>query len=307
MTRPSRQGRRRDHNLALACAVALSFAPGLKGGAAFARTPSVNADPLEGANRAFFAFNQCLDHILIRPAAMTYQRVLPNPVRQGLRNAASNLGEPSVAVNDILQGRGSRGLKSAARFAINSTVGVFGLFDLARRAGLSHHPNDFGITLARFGVTAGPYLVIPVAGPNTVRDALGNLADLALNPLAYARYTGDKAVGITSVVSAGLDTRAEADQSLKALEASATDPYASLRSFWLQNREAQITGGKINLDALPDFDATSAPAAQPSQPNPHISASPHDAGASAAPGWPSEAAVAGTDAVSAGAGVLGAP
>ena len=152
----------------------------------------------------------------------------------------------------------------------DSTFGLAGLIDVATPAGLPHHPNDFGITLARWGVGPGPYLVAPVLGPTTVRDAAGGVAGLALDPLVYARYPGAEAVGVTSVVAGGLQTRADADRDLKALYASATDPYASVRSYYLQNREAQINGGQIELRDLPNFGDSLAPnpTAPPTAPEP---------------------------------------
>jgi phospholipid-binding lipoprotein MlaA len=207
----------------------------------------------------FFGINQVLDRLFIRPAAIGYKRIMPRPIREGLANAISNLGEPAVAVNDILQGHGKKAFKTLTRFVGDSTFGLAGLIDVATPAGLAHHPNDFGITLARWGVGPGPYLVAPVLGPTTMRDALGGAAGLALDPLVYARYPGAEAVGVTSVVAGGLQMRANADRDLKALYVSATDPYASIRSYYLQNREAQINGGKIQLQELPSFGDTPAP------------------------------------------------
>jgi phospholipid-binding lipoprotein MlaA len=209
----------------------------------------------------FFGINQVLDRLIIRPAAIGYKRIMPRPIRKGLANAISNLGEPAVAVNDILQGHGTKAFKTLTRFVGDSTFGLAGLIDVATPAGLAHHANDFGLTLARWGVGPGPYLVAPVLGPTTLRDAAGGVAGLALDPLVYARYPGAEAVGVTSVIAGGLQTRGDADRDLKALYASATDPYASIRSYYLQNREAQINGGKIQLQDLPSFG--DAPAANP--------------------------------------------
>jgi phospholipid-binding lipoprotein MlaA len=217
------------------------------------------SDPFQGVNRMVFGINRVLDRLFIRPAAIGYKRIMPRPLRTGLANAISNLGEPAVAVNDILQGHGKKAFRTLTRFVGDSTFGLAGLIDVATPAGLPHHPNDFGITLARWGVGPGPYLVAPVLGPTTVRDAAGGVAGLALDPLVYARYPGAEAVGVTSVVAGGLQTRADADRDLKALYASATDPYASVRSYYLQNREAQINGGQIELRDLPNFGDSLAP------------------------------------------------
>jgi phospholipid-binding lipoprotein MlaA len=252
------------------CVIVLAFPA-----AAFA-TPSANAaDPFEPMNRAFFGVHQMVDHYVIRPAAMAYTRLMPSVLRKGLAHMAQNLGEPAVFVNDVLQGRSTAAVKTLTRFTGNTTFGVLGFFDVATPAGLPHHPNDFGMTLARYGVAPGPYIFIPLAGPTTVRDAIGAAANLALNPLVFARYVGDDAIGGTQVVSNGLETRAEADSQLKALFASATDPYASFRSYYLQARQAEIFDGRIDIESLPDF-------------------GPSDAGAAATPAAPTTSATAST-------------
>lgn len=214
---------------------------------------AATSDPFEPMNRALFGVHEKLDHYLIRPMAMVYERLLPKIVRKGLTHVFGNLGEPAVFVNDVLQGHPKAATHTLTRFVGNSTFGVLGLFDVATPAGLPHHDNDFGITLARWGVGPGPYLFIPVAGPFTVRDGVGEAVGLALNPLIYLRYAGDKSVAAATTIATGLQTRIDVDQDLRALYASATDPYASFRSFYLQNRESLINGGRIDLDTLPDF------------------------------------------------------
>ena len=248
-----------------ACAFAL-LAPA----SAMASTGAVS-DPLEPMNRAFFGFHQMLDHILIRPAAVAYKRILPRPIRNGITHVFSNLGEPAVFVNDVLQGRGQQATETFTRFAGNTTFGVLGIFDVATHAGLPHHPNDFGMTLARYGFKPGPYIFVPLAGPTTVRDAIGSVAGLVLNPLVIMRYSGDGAVGATGVVGDGLQTRIDADDQLKALFASATDPYASFRSYFLQNRQAEVNNGRIDIEELPDFGTpdtgASAASSEPAAPS----------------------------------------
>jgi phospholipid-binding lipoprotein MlaA len=230
------------------------------------------ADPWEGLNRGFFRLHEALDKTLFRPAAIAYKRIIPKPARTGLSNAISNLGEPAVAVNDLLQGHGKKAGESLTRFAGNSTFGLAGIFDVATPSGLPHHDNDFGLTLARYGVKPGPYLFVPLVGPTSVRDAVGGAAALVLNPLVYARYPGDDAVGATTVIAGGLQTRADADGDLQTLYASATDPYASIRSYYMQSREAKVSGGKLDIEALPDFDT---PPTQPSAAPSPAEAQPH--------------------------------
>jgi len=283
-----RHGRAIRTTLLIACGVAVLSLPAGRASAAV-QGAETTSDPFESVNRVFFAVHGFLDVVILRPLAIGYKRIMPRPIRTGLHNAISNLSEPVVAANDILQGHGKKAARTLTRFVGDSTFGIGGLFDVATAAGLPHHGNDFGITLAHYGVKPGPYLFIPLLGPTTVRDGFGSLVDIGLNPLTYARYNGDTEVGAVSVVAGGLDLRAAQDKNLKALEASATDVYASLRSFYLQNRQSAITGGKINLDALPSFDdpgappaATPAPSAMdPAAPAPSVPSTPTQAPAPA--------------------------
>jgi phospholipid-binding lipoprotein MlaA len=258
--RPTSRRRAEALSIAACMVCILASAPGQALAAEVA--PGGATDPFEGLNRGIFSVNQFLDRIILRPAAMAYVHVVPSPIRKGLKNIVTNLGEPSVFVNDVFQGHGKSAVKTAARFVSNSTFGIAGLFDIATPAGLPHHDNDFGITLARYGLQAGPYLMAPVGGPTTLRDALGAAADLGLNPLVYVRYRGDAVVGAAMVVTGGLQARADADQDLTALYEAATDPYASLRSYFLQHRQAEVTGGKLDLQSLPEI-GDEPPAAAP--------------------------------------------
>ena len=222
-------------------------------------------DPYERLNRVFFYANGALDFLVIRPAAITFKRTAPRPLREGLANAFSNMGEPTVAINDVLQGHGKAASHTVARFIANSTLGVAGLFDVAAANGLPHHDNDFGITLARRGVSSGPYLIVPVLGPATLRDAFGELGELLIDPFTYLRYPQSTAVGVARGVDIGLDQRAAEDKQIKTMVASATDIYASIRSYYLQDREGQIAGKRTDLQAMPNFD-DAAPAPAPGTP-----------------------------------------
>jgi phospholipid-binding lipoprotein MlaA len=280
---------------------------------AMASTGGVS-DPFEPMNRAFFGLHQMLDHILIRPAAVAYKRILPKPIRSGIAHVFSNLGEPAVFVNDVLQGHPKEATETFTRFAGNTTFGLLGIFDVATHAGLPHHPNDFGITLARYGVKPGPYIFVPLVGPTTLRDVIGSVAGLALNPLIVLRYTGDGAVGATGAIGDGLQTRVNADDQLKALFATATDPYASFRSYFLQNREAEVNGGRIDVEELPDFGAPdtastgagAAPSTTVPVPVPVASESATTALTSPAPSAPA-AAVTATSGAGLSASMLTAP
>lgn len=202
----------------------------------------VDRDPLEGFNRAMFGVYRAMDKVLWRPLAMGYKTVVPKPIRSGVRNGLSNLTEPYVFVNFLLQGKPGKAIETFARFVINSTLGIGGLFDVAKTKDfkLPHRQNGFGTTLALHGVKAGPYLFVPFVGPTSFRDMLGDAADGSLLPVVVGKpFSTWKYQIITGVVD-GLDMRAEADAELRTLFADAIDPYATLRSVYLQDRAAEI-------------------------------------------------------------------
>lgn len=201
-------------------------------------------DPLEGFNRAMFGLHQALDKSIYRPVAMGYQHVVPKPVRSGLRNFFSNLTEPVVFLNYLLQFKFGKAAETLARFTINSTLGVGGFFDIAKTKdfNLPHRNNSFGDTLAYYGVGPGPYLFLPLMGPTTLRDVLGGPLDGAVLPLAVGKPFTDWRYQFSSTAITGLDLRAESDPELRALFGGAVDPYATLRSVWLQNRAAEVAG-----------------------------------------------------------------
>ncbi|WP_176593862.1 VacJ family lipoprotein [Sphingobium sp. EM0848] len=202
----------------------------------------VEKDPLEGFNRAMFGVHQTVDKAILRPVAMGYKKVVPKPIRSGARNAISNLSEPFIFVNFLLQGKPGKAVETFARFIVNSTLGIAGLFDIAKRKdfNLPHRANGFGTTLAIYGVKAGPYLFLPLIGPTTLRDVLGKPADDGLLPLAVGRPFSTWEYQLSTGLVGGLDMRAEADPELRALFGDAVDPYATLRSVYLQNRAAEI-------------------------------------------------------------------
>jgi phospholipid-binding lipoprotein MlaA len=249
--------------------------------AAAAAEPS---DPFEGMNRRFFAIETVLDRAVIGPVAYLISKT-PKPIGKALRNFGRNLGEPVVAVNDVLQGHVGTAASTVGRFAINSIFGIAGLADPAKAGGIPHHDNDFGTTLGRWGVGPGPYLFLPLLGPSTLRDSVGDLGDIGLNPLTYVHYREKVVVGVTTSVIDGLGARADAEQDLATIFATSVDPYATLRSYYLQNRQAQITG-KTEIGPLPEFDDTAPPSAtppdattgpQPEAPAPTTSAAPETA------------------------------
>lgn len=222
-----------------------------------------NDDPWERLNRRFYSFNQGLDRAIIRPAAMGYSRIAPKPLRVIIRNFLSNLGEPKVIVNDILQLRPKRAAQATGRFVVNSTVGIGGILDVATKVDLPHRDNGFSVTLGRYGVGSGPYVFVPISGPATVRSLIGSIADGIASPLYWIRYPSRTEISISLSLAHGLDLRAEVDSSLKSLIADATDPYATIRSAYLQNQQSLVDGDSDHVQSLPDFDDGASPPATP--------------------------------------------
>jgi phospholipid-binding lipoprotein MlaA len=239
---------------------------------AYAATPD---DPFESMNRGLYAMHRALDAVIFGPAARAYKAVLPAQLRKGMRNMINNLKEPGIAANDLLQAHPGRTARTVARFAVNSTIGVVGLFDFAHDMGLPHHDNGFGATAGRYNVQPGPYLFIPLVGPTNFRDLLGTIADAFTDPLAFQPFRDGQVIYARAIVD-GLDQRAQADDQLRAIDDMSTDPYASLRSLFEQNRAGQIAdaiSGRSNsaepqLDNFDDPGATPAPSAAPVAPPP---------------------------------------
>lgn len=197
-------------------------------------------DPLEVPNRMFFAFNEAVDFMVIRPIAVTYRYIVPTGVRNSVRNFLRNLRTPVTLANDLLQGDLERAEATFARFLINSTVGLLGLFDIAAESGIPYHDEDFGQTLGSYGAGEGFYLVLPILGPSNLRDAGGRIVDLFLDPLTYLAPTE---VGLGRAVLTGVDFRSRNIEELDSLKADSLDFYARIRSLYRQNRESEINNG----------------------------------------------------------------
>lgn len=206
------------------------------------RAPS-RSDPLEAVNVKSFEAVQAVDGAVIAPIAHAYERRIPSPARSGIRNVLSNLHEPVVAVNFLLQHRVGKSLETVGRFAINSTIGVAGLFDVAKRApiNLSHRDNGFADTMGFYGVKPGAYMYLPLIGATTVRDLAGYALDHAVLPLAVGRPFNKLAYTVPSGALSALDKRVERDAELRKINESA-DPYLSMREFYLKGRQAEIEG-----------------------------------------------------------------
>jgi len=207
-----------------------------------------NNDPIEPFNRGSFAVHQAIDRNVLAPVARGYRKVVPAPVRTGVRNVLANLRTPVILVNDILQGESRRAGETLGRFVVNSTLGVGGIFDVAgTRLGVRGHTEDYGQTFARWGIGEGPYLFVPVLGPSNPRDLTGFGAGIASDPLVW--FGQGVAVDALTWSRAGatvVDTREDLLDPLDDLERTSLDPYATLRSAYRQRRRAEIenrTGG----------------------------------------------------------------
>jgi phospholipid-binding lipoprotein MlaA len=197
-------------------------------------------DPIEPANRDIFAFDQFLDEHAMKPAAAAYRDYTPVVIQHRLHDLLANLQGPVIEVNDLLQGNFDRGWVTFQRFAINSTIGGFGLFDVAADWDLPFHDADYGQTLAVWGIGEGPYLVLPIFGPSNLRDAIGTGMGFFLDPLAFVGGTNALYAGYARGVANGIDDRADQLDALKGLEENSLDFYATLRSVYRQHRNHGI-------------------------------------------------------------------
>jgi phospholipid-binding lipoprotein MlaA len=219
----------------------LSFSLALNAKIAF----SSDDDPLEPINRAVFGFNEVIDDVVLEPVAKGYRAITPDPIEDSVSNFFNNLGEINNIFNSALQLKLDKTVSSSARLVINSTVGVFGLFDIATSLGIERHREDFGQTLGYYGVPTGPYLVLPFFGPSTFRDAPGFYADIAveksISPIHTELHHEERQViQVTNVI----DTRANLLQASKILDTAAKDKYIFLRESYLQRRTKLIADGK---------------------------------------------------------------
>jgi phospholipid-binding lipoprotein MlaA len=239
-----------------------------------ATLPSGKADPsdrFERLNRSVYKFNTVLDHAILRPIARAYVRVTPQPVRSSVNNAVSNLAYPVTLVNNLLQGKLHDGMTDVARLLVNSTIGIGGLFDPASGMGLERHQEDFGQTMGWWGVHSGPYLMLPFLGPSTVRDAVGLVPDyLLLHEIETVKLFDNHGSIEWSLFSvSAINRRTQLLDEDPILERT-YDPYAFLRSAYLQRRDYLIHDGVSSPEQdFPDADMSGAePPPAPSTPPP---------------------------------------
>ena len=212
---------------------------------AFAEWEQIN-DPLEPMNRGIFEVNMLLDGIILKPLAQGYRWVFPNFLRAGVKNALDNLGEPINAANSILQGEFSRAGTAAGRLLINSTVGLAGLIDVAESMGLNPVDEDFGQTLAVWGVENTPYLVLPLLGPSSVRDGLGRGVDYFADPTTIALNNSDLEWVTWTIKALDIvERRSRHIEVLDDIERNSVDYYAAIRSLYRQRRNDLIYNGEV--------------------------------------------------------------
>jgi phospholipid-binding lipoprotein MlaA len=206
-------------------------------------------DPLEGLNRGVYRFNTAVDRAVLRPAARGYRRIAPAPVRRALGNFVDHLQYPRVIVADVLQGKFRDGGRDLVRFVSNTVFGL-GFFDPAAQAGLEAHKEDFGQTLGRWGIGPGPYLMLPLLGPATLRDAVGRVPD---QYLSVNHYIDDPYARWGVVAVDGLDARVQLLDTDRVVD-EAFDPYAFVRSAWLQRREYLVHDGNVPASDEPPLE-----------------------------------------------------
>ena len=208
------------------------------------------SDPLESINRVTFSFNTIFDKTVLRPSALAYRSVVPSFMRNRITYSLNNLGMPITAVNNILQGELSKAGIATSRFLINSTVGIFGFFDPASRFGLVAANEDFGQTLAVWGVPSGPYLVLPFLGPSSPRDFTGLLSTSMLDPMYQVGSNANQTAFRSYRMGLGaVDFRSQNIEVFDDLQNNSLDYYAAVRSFYNQSRESQSAN---NLETSPN-------------------------------------------------------
>lgn len=255
----SRSGLRR-----IALTAALVAAAGTLSGCATGTNPQ---DPYEGFNRGVYKFNDTIDRAALKPVATAYKKVLPSFVQTGVSNFFGNLSDVWSAANNLLQGKGEAGMSDITRVGINSTFGLLGLIDFASPAGLQKHNEDFGQTLGYWGLNPGPFLMLPLLGPSTVRDTVALPVDFNGDPWSYMDPVRARNIGTGIRL---VDKRASLLDASNMLEDAALDPYQFLRDGYLQQRESRVHDGesapsKGSYDADDANDVTTPPSSAPAQ------------------------------------------
>jgi len=232
--------------------MAARFLPALFLGAAVAgcATAEIDArDPWEGMNRGIYRFNQGFDDWIARPVATTYRDVIHDEIRGRVRNFFSNLADPFIGVNNLLQGKFEDGFTDWVRFVFNTTFGIFGIHDIASDMGYEKHNEDFGQTFGRWGAGPGPYLMLPILGPSSVRDGTGTALDLYTDPLTRVDSTTTR---YSLVATRMVQIRADLLDASRLLEEAALDRYVFLRDAYFQRRRSLIYDGRAPREQVND-------------------------------------------------------
>ena len=222
---------------------------------ACASVPNADArDPWESMNRRIYSFNDVLDNVAIKPAAKVYTQVLPSPVRTGIHNFLGNLGDVWSMVNSALQLKGQATVETLMRIQVNTFLGLGGVLDVATEMRLDKRKEDFGQTLGHWGVKPGPYVVLPIFGPSTLRDTLAMPLDIKGDLVQQFNDPSTRnALSVTRV----MDVRSGLLQTLDVIKAAALDPYTFVRDGYLQKRESDVYDG--NPPAIFDYSESEAP------------------------------------------------
>ncbi len=237
--------------LALALVAGCATPPPADDKEAVAEWEQVN-DPLEPMNRAVFDFNRAADKYAIKPAAEGYRAVMPKFGRERVHNVLTNLNSPLTFANDVLQGETDRAVQTFFRAMLNSTFGLAGFIDVATPAGIPPHEEDFGQTLAVWGVGEGPFLMLPIFGPSNPRDTVGLVAEMFADPFDLAMANiGREYITYTRMGMTGLDKREALIDTLDEIERTSLDYYASLRSLYRQYRASEIKNGRGGGEKVP--------------------------------------------------------
>jgi len=236
----------------VACAV-LAAGLTLSVPAAAQNNEDTTNDPFEEVNRVFFEIHNGIDKLILIPVARVYRFVVPEPGRQGIRNFLRNLNSPVIFANDLLQGEPERAGTTLARFGINSTLGVGGLFDPATSMGFERHYEDFGQTLGVHGVSEGPYIFLPLFGPSPPRDLVGRVVDTAMDPITWVGGDDFQYFKYGRTALRVLDLREQNLETLDEIERTSIDYYAAVRSLYRQSRDGAIRNGDFDFEDLPDL------------------------------------------------------
>lgn len=214
---------------------------------------STSKDPLEGINRGIYKFNDVADRYAMKPVAKAYKAVTPSPVRTGISNFFSNLGTLTTVVNDLLQLKFAQAFTDAGRFVINSTFGLAGFVDVASMDKIEKHNEDFGQTLGYWGVGSGPYLVLPILGPSSVRDFSGLVFDTATSdPITYLHNIGEIRTHNQVRLAQLVDKRTQLLDATDLVDNASIDPYAFMRDAYLQRRASLVQDGLVPKELIQD-------------------------------------------------------